>query len=45
VVLMAGLQGTGKTTATAKLALHLRKETAALCWLPPTSTAPQRSIS
>jgi signal recognition particle subunit SRP54 len=26
VVLMAGLQGTGKTTATAKLALHLRKE-------------------
>src|ERR671932_855969 len=27
IVLMAGLQGTGKTTATAKLALHLRKET------------------
>jgi signal recognition particle subunit SRP54 len=26
VVLMAGLQGTGKTTSTAKLALHLRKE-------------------
>lgn len=26
VILMAGLQGTGKTTATAKLALHLRKE-------------------
>ncbi len=26
VVLMAGLQGTGKTTASAKLALHLRKE-------------------
>ncbi len=26
VVLMAGLQGAGKTTATAKLALHLRKE-------------------
>lgn len=26
IVLMAGLQGTGKTTATAKLALHLRKE-------------------
>lgn len=26
VVLMAGLQGTGKTTAAAKLALHLRKE-------------------
>lgn len=25
VVLMAGLQGTGKTTASAKLALHLRK--------------------
>jgi len=25
VVLMAGLQGTGKTTATAKLALHLQK--------------------
>ncbi len=25
VVLMAGLQGTGKTTATAKLALHLKK--------------------
>ncbi|MCC5635248.1 signal recognition particle protein [Nostoc sp. CHAB 5844] len=25
VVLLAGLQGTGKTTATAKLALHLRK--------------------
>ncbi len=26
VVLMSGLQGTGKTTATAKLALHLRKQ-------------------
>ncbi|MBZ8179254.1 signal recognition particle protein [Oscillatoria salina] len=26
VVLMAGLQGTGKTTATAKLSLHLRKQ-------------------
>ena len=26
VVLMAGLQGSGKTTATAKLALHLREE-------------------
>jgi signal recognition particle subunit SRP54 len=26
VILMAGLQGTGKTTAAAKLALHLRKE-------------------
>ena len=26
VILMAGLQGTGKTTATAKLALHLKKE-------------------
>jgi signal recognition particle subunit SRP54 len=26
VVLMAGLQGTGKTTGSAKLALHLRKE-------------------
>ncbi|MCL1473518.1 signal recognition particle protein [Argonema antarcticum] len=26
IILMAGLQGTGKTTAAAKLALHLRKE-------------------
>ena len=26
IVLMAGLQGTGKTTATAKLALHLKKQ-------------------
>ncbi len=26
IVLMAGLQGSGKTTATAKLALHLRKQ-------------------
>jgi signal recognition particle subunit SRP54 len=26
VILMAGLQGSGKTTATAKLALHLKKE-------------------
>src|SRR5579862_4398555 len=26
VILMAGLQGSGKTTATAKLALHLRSE-------------------
>jgi signal recognition particle subunit SRP54 len=26
VILMAGLQGTGKTTATAKLALYLKKE-------------------
>ncbi|MFN3679204.1 signal recognition particle protein [Thermosynechococcus sp.] len=26
IILMAGLQGTGKTTATAKLALYLRKE-------------------
>ncbi|HEY9794397.1 MAG TPA: signal recognition particle protein, partial [Leptolyngbyaceae cyanobacterium] len=29
IVLMAGLQGTGKTTATAKLALHLRKQESA----------------
>jgi len=26
IVLMAGLQGTGKTTAAAKLALHLQKQ-------------------
>ena len=26
VILMAGLQGTGKTTATAKLALYLQKQ-------------------
>ncbi|MFQ3680504.1 MAG: signal recognition particle receptor subunit alpha, partial [Pseudanabaenaceae cyanobacterium] len=32
VVLMAGLQGTGKTTAAAKLALHLRKESRS-AWL------------
>ena len=47
VVLMAGLQGSGKTTATAKLARYLRTEQAQARWRsrPATSTARRRSTS
>ena len=44
---MAGLQGSGKTTATAKLARHLREQRSARRsrWPPATSTARPRSSS
>ena len=46
VILMAGLQGSGKTTACGKLARHLREETSwTWRWPPATSTARPRSTS
>ena len=46
VILMAGLQGSGKTTATAKLARYLREQQAPRWRSPPaTSTGPRRSSS
>ena len=46
VILLAGLQGSGKTTAAAKLALLLRKEgKQARRSSPPTCSAPPRSTS
>ena len=41
IILMSGLQGSGKTTFTAKLANKLKNERAnARCWPPATFTAP-----
>lgn len=34
VIMMCGLQGSGKTTHSAKLALKLKKKATVLCWLP-----------
>ena len=46
VILMAGLQGSGKTTATAKLARYLREEhSSAVAWPPVTCTGRQPSSS
>ena len=45
VILLAGLQGSGKTTTAAKLALLLRKEGRKPGSSPPTSSVPQRSTS
>ena len=46
VILMAGLQGSGKTTACAKLARHLKRVRARTSPSPPaTSTGPPRSSS
>ena len=46
VVLMAGLQGAGKTTTTGKLAKLLHEQQRRRCWwFPPTSTARRRSSS
>ena len=46
VIMLVGLQGAGKTTMAAKLALRLQARTAsARCWLPPTSIAPPPSSS
>ena len=47
VILMAGLQGSGKTTATAKLALHLKTQHASSVGVaashdPPTCGTPAR---
>ncbi len=41
MILMAGLQGSGKTTACGKLARHLREEKSSTWrWPPATSSAP-----
>lgn len=46
VILMAGLQGSGKTTFSGKLARMLKtKKTAARCWWPATYTVRQPSNS
>ena len=45
VILLAGLQGSGKTTAAAKLALHLRKQGESPGSSPPTCSAQRRSTS
>ena len=46
VVLMAGLQGSGKTTASGKLAPLVQVRRAATrCWSVPTSSAPPPSSS
>ena len=40
VIMLVGLQGSGKTTTAAKLALHpSRRPATAPCWWPPTSAA------
>ncbi len=41
IILMAGLQGTGKTTAAAKLALYLKKQGKKPCWWRPIFTVRQ----
>jgi len=38
VIMLVGLQGSGKTTTAGKLALHLRKQGRSPCSLPPTRT-------
>lgn len=45
VILMAGLQGTGKTTATAKLALYLRKQQRNCLMVATDIYRPARSIN
>jgi signal recognition particle subunit SRP54 len=45
VVMMAGVQGSGKTTAAAKLARHLRRRASGRCWSPPTWSGRRRSSS
>lgn len=45
VVMMAGVQGSGKTTACAKLALRLKKEGRRPCSWRPTSSVRPRSAS
>ena len=45
VLMLAGLQGSGKTTAAGKLAQLLKKRGASRCWWPATCSAPRRSSS
>ena len=45
VVLLCGLQGSGKTTTAGKLAKRLRGAAAIRCWSPATSSAPPPSSS
>ena len=45
VILMAGLQGSGKTTTTGKLRAFWRATRRRLPWFPPTSIARRRSSS
>ena len=45
VLMLVGLQGSGKTTTVAKLGVRLRKEGSDRCWSPPTSIGPRLSTS
>ena len=45
VILMVGLQGSGKTTTAAKLARRLRSAASGRCSSPPTCSVRRRSIS
>ena len=45
IVMMCGLQGSGKTTHSGKLGLMLKKQGTGRCWWPATSTAPPPSPS
>ena len=45
VILMAGLQGSGKTTTSGKLAAWLKKVDIARCWFRLTSIVPPRANS
>ena len=45
VILMAGLQGSGKTTTSGKLAAWLKKAAIVRCWFRWTSIAPPRGSS
>ena len=45
VMLMLGVNGSGKTTTCAKLAARSSATGATCCWPPPTRSAPRRSSS
>ena len=45
VIMLCGLQGTGKTTTAGKLALTLQRTAASRCSSPPTCSAPPPSSS
>ena len=45
VIMLCGLQGSGKTTTAGKLALTCASMAASRCWSPPTCSAPPPSSS
>ncbi len=45
VIMLAGLQGAGKTTLAGKLGKWLKDQGHSRCWSPPTSSAPTPSTS